>query len=127
MSNKNKYFTLEEANMLVPQLLIDVPRLQKLMENLMQKYPDVKKAREKAQLNGGSLQGADYINCVFKINCLTEKLESKGCILKGIKYGLIDFLSRRDGKEIYLCWKIPEQRIEYWHDLQSGFAGRQRI
>ena len=59
--------------------------------------------------------------------CLSEGLESKGCILKGIKYGLVDFLSLRGGKDIYLCWKIPEQRIEYWHDLQSGFAGRQRI
>ena len=85
MPTENKYFTVEEANALIPQLLVDIPRLQELMKNLTQKYPDVKKAREKAQLNGGSLQGADYINCVFKINCLTEKLESKGCILKGIK------------------------------------------
>jgi len=127
MSIEPKYYTVEEANALIPQLLVDIPRLQELMENLTQKFPDVKKAREKAQLNGGSLQGADYINTIFKINCLTEQLESKGCILKGIKYGLVDFLSLRDGKEVYLCWKIPEQRIEYWHDMQAGFAGRQRI
>ena len=127
MSTDNKYFTVEEANALIPQLLVDIPRLQELMANLTQKYPDVKKAREKAQLNGGSLQGVDYINCIFKINCLTEQLESKGCILKGIKYGLVDFPSLREGKEVYLCWKIPERHIEYWHDIQSGFAGRQRI
>ena len=127
MSTENKYFTVEEANAVIPQLLVDVPHLQELMANLTQKFPDVKKAREKAQLNGGSLQGIDYLNCIFKINFLTEQLESKGCILKGIKYGLVDFLSLREGKEVYLCWKIPEQRIEYWHDLQSGFAGRQRI
>ena len=127
MSTKNKYFTVEEANAIVPQVLIDIPRLQELMDDLTQKYPDVKKAREKAHLNGGSLQGIDYINCVFKINCLTGELESKGCILKGIKHGLVDFLSLRGVKVIYLCWKIPEQLIEYCHDLQSGFAGRQRI
>ena len=127
MPTENKYFTVEEANAVIPQLLVDIPRLQELIANLTQKYPDVKKAREKAHLNGGSLQGIDYINCVFKINCLTEQLESKGCILKGIKYGLVDFLSLRDGKEVYLCWKIPEQRIGYWHDIQAGFAGRQRI
>ena len=127
MSAENKYFTVKEANALIPQLLVDIPRLQDLMESLTQKYPDVQKAREKAPLNGGSLQGADYINCIFKINSITEQLESKGCILKGIRYGLIDFPSLRDGKEVYLCWKIPEQRIEYWHDIQAGFAGRQRI
>ena len=127
MSIKNKFFSLEEANGLIPQLLIDIPRIQILMKNLVDEYLDINKAREKAQLNGGSLQGADYLNCVLKINYLTEGLESKGCILKGIKHGLVDFPSLRDGKEVYLCWKNPEQRIEYWHDIQSGFAGRQRI
>ena len=127
MSIKNKYFSVEEANSFIPKLLIDIPRIQDLMKRLVNDFPDVRKAREKAQQNGGSLQGADYINCVLMINSLTEELESKGCILKGIEHGLIDFPSLRDGKEIYLCWKNPEPRIEFWHDIQSGFAGRQRI
>jgi len=127
MSIKNKYFSVEEANAFIPKLLIDIPRIQDLMKRLINDFPDVRKAREKAQQNGGSLQGADYINCVLMINSLTEELESKGCILKGIEHGLIDFPSLRDGKEVYLCWKNPEPQIEYWHDIQSGFAGRQRI
>ena len=127
MSIKNKFFSVEEANGLIPQLLIDIPRIQILMKNLVDEYLDINKAREKAQLNGGSMQGADYLNCVLKINYLTDELESKGCVLKGIEHGLVDFPSLRDGKEVYLCWKNPEQRIEYWHDIQSGFAGRQRI
>ena len=127
MSIKNKYFSVEEANAFIPKLLIDIPRIQDLMKRLVNDFPDVSKAREKAQQNGGSLQGADYINCVLMINSLTEELESKGCVLKGIEHGLIDFPSLRDGKEVYLCWKNPEPRIEYWHDIQSGFAGRQRI
>ena len=127
MSNKNKYFSVEEANAIIPELLVNVPQLQGLLQDLTEKYPDVNKAREKAQFNGGSLQGADYINCVLNINYLTEQLESKGLILKGIKHGLVDFLSMRNGREVYLCWKVPEQRIEYWHDIEAGFAGRQRI
>jgi len=127
MPTKNKYFSIEEANAVIPQLLVDIPVIQSLMENLSHKYPDVKKAREKAQFNGRSVQGTDYINCALKINYLTEELESKGCILKGIKHGLVDFLALREGKEVYLCWKNPEEKIEYWHDIQSGFAGRQRI
>ena len=127
MSPKNKYFSIEEANSLVPQLLTDIPRIQGLMKSLISGYPDVEKARNKAQLNGGSLQGADYIKSVLQIKSLTDRLESKGCILKGIEHGLVDFLSLRDGKEVYLCWKNPEPQIEFWHDIQSGFAGRQRI
>ena len=127
MSIKNKFFSVEEANGLIPQLLIDIPRIQILMKSLTDEYLDVDKARKKVQMNGGSMQGADYLNCVLKINYLTDELESKGCVLKGIEHGLVDFPSLRDGKEVYLCWKNPEQRIEYWHDIQSGFAGRQRI
>ena len=127
MSTKNKYFSVEEANALVPQLLTDIPRIQGLMTSLISGYPDVEKAREKAHLNGGSFQGADYVKDVLQIKSLTEALESKGCILKGIEHGLVDFLSLRDGKEVYLCWKNPEPQIEFWHDIQSGFAGRQRI
>ena len=127
MSIKNKYFSVEEANALIPKLLIDIPRIQDLMKRLIHEFPDIKNAREKAQFNGGSLQGIDYINCVLQMNSLTEELEAKGCILKGIENGLVDFPSLREGKEIYLCWKNPEQRIEYWHDILSGFSGRQRI
>jgi len=127
MTIKNKYFSVEEANSFIPKLLIDIPRIQSLMKSLACEYPDVRKAREKAQFNGGSLQGVDYINCVLQINSLTEGLESKGCVLKGIEHGLVDFPSLRNGKEVCLCWKNPEERIEYWHDIQSGFAGRQRI
>ena len=67
MSNKNKYFSVEEANAIIPELLVNIPRLQGLLQDLTEKYPDVNKAREKAQFNGGSLQGADYINCVLNI------------------------------------------------------------
>ena len=127
MPIKSKFFSVEEANAYIPQLLIDIPRIQILMKSLTDEYLDVDKARKKVQLNGGSMQGADYLNCVLKINYLTDELESKGCVLKGIEHGLVDFPSLRDGKEVYLCWKNPEQRIEYWHDIQSGFTGRQRI
>ena len=127
MSIKNKFFSVEEANGLIPQLLIDIPRIQILMKSLTDEYLDVDKARKKVQMNGGSMQGADYLNCILKINYLTDELESKGCVLKGIEHGLVDFPSLRDEKEVYLCWKYPEQRIEYWHDIQSGFTGRQRI
>jgi|TARA_B110000467_G_scaffold84584_1_gene76376 hypothetical protein len=127
MSIKSKFFSVEEANAYIPQLLIDIPRIQILMKSLTDEYLDVDKARKKVQMNGGSMQGADYLNCVLKINYLTDELESKGCVLKGIEHGLVDFPSLRDGKEVYLCWKNPEQQIEYWHDIQSGFTGRQRI
>jgi len=122
-----KYFTIEEANRLVPDLLEEIPRLQALFSVLNTKFPDIKKARKQANLNGGSLEGEAYLKVALEVNRVVKELEDKGCILKGVEQGLVDFLALREGKEIYLCWKAPEKEIRFWHDLDAGFAGRQPI
>lgn len=122
-----KLFTVEEANALIPDLLEVVPRLQTLHNKLTSDFPDVRKAWEQARNNGGSLEGADYLNIALIANRLTKFLEDRGCVIKGIEMGLIDFPSLREGKEVYLCWKNPETEINFWHDIDSGFAGRQPI
>ena len=126
MSSK-KLFTLDEANAFVPQLLDLVPRIQKLSVSLNNDFPDIKNARDKAKWNGGSEQGVDYLNAVVKYNDLMEKVEAVGCEVKGIREGLIDFPSLREGREVYLCWRMPEKEILFWHDLNTGFSGRKPI
>lgn len=126
MSNK-KLFTVSEANSLIPKLLLDIPKIQKLSERLETEFPDVAQARRNAQLNGGSAQGAVYLQVAMVFQSMIKDLEEKGCILKGIEHGLVDFIGLIDGREVYLCWKYPEQSIEYWHEINAGFAGRQKI
>lgn len=123
----HKNFTIEEANGLIPYLLDWVPRLQELYSLMHQSFPDIQKARSKAEYGGGSVFGTDYLKVVLRANQITRNLEEKGCVLKGIEMGLVDFPSVRDGKEVYLCWKNPEQTIRFWHDVDSGFSGRQPI
>ena len=122
-----KLFTLDEANAFVPQLLDLVPRIQKLSVSLNNDFPDIKNAREKAKWNGGSDQGVDYLNAVLKYNDLMHRIEGMGCEVKGIREGLVDFLSLREGREVYLCWRMPEKEILFWHDLNTGFSGRKPI
>ena len=122
-----KLFTLDEANAFVPQLLDLVPKIQKLSVSLNNNFPDIKNARDKAKWNGGSDQGVDYINTVLKYNDLMRKIEEMGCEVKGIREGLIDFPSLREGREVYLCWRMPEKEILFWHDLNAGFTGRKPI
>ena len=122
-----KLFTLDEANAFVPQLLDLVPKIQKLSVSLNINFPDIKNARDKAKWNGGSDQGVDYLNAVLKYNYLIRKIEEMGCEVKGIREGLIDFPSLREGREVYLCWRMPEKEILFWHDLNSGFTGRKPI
>ena len=126
MSSK-KLFTLYEANSLIPQLLSWVPEIQKLSASMNRDFPDIRNAREKAKWNGGSVEGVEYLNVITKYNHLTRKIESAGCEIKGIREGLVDFPSLREGREVYLCWRMPEKEIRFWHDLDSGFAGRQPI
>ena len=122
-----KLFTLDEANSVVPQLLDFVPKIQKLSISLNKDFPDIKNARDKAKWNGGSDQGVDYLNAVLKYNDLMNKIEEIGCEIKGIREGLIDFPSLREGREVYLCWRMPEKEILFWHDLNAGFTGRKPI
>jgi hypothetical protein len=124
---EKKYFTLDEANAVIPQLLQNVPKIQALESDLRNKYPDVQNAWEKHKYNGGSPQGTAYLGTALKLNRIMSDLESKGCIIKGIKEGLVDFPSLRDGREVYLCWRTPEKEIRFWHEIDAGFAGRQPI
>ena len=122
-----KLFTLQEANTFVPQLIDLVPKIQKLSISLSNDFPDIKNAREKAKWNGGSEQGLGYLKAVLKYNSFMHKIEGMGCEVKGIREGLVDFPSIREGKEVYLCWRMPEKEILFWHDLNSGFAGRKPL
>ena len=56
-----------------------------------------------------------------------DELADIGCELKDSRIGLIDFVGRHKGHDVYLCWKLGEEKIEHWHELQAGFMGRQPI
>jgi hypothetical protein len=47
--------------------------------------------------------------------------------LKDLNLGLLDFPSLREGREVYLCWRYGEETVEYWHDTDAGYAGRQKL
>ena len=55
------------------------------------------------------------------------ELAGLGVEVKGLDQGLLDFPSERDGRAVYLCWKLDEPDITHWHDLTSGFAGRKPL
>ena len=126
MSSK-KLFTVAEANALIPQLLKEIPEVRKQLRVLKTKFPDIQNAWKKAGNNGGSHQGAAYVQIATEVNFVLQSLENQGCLVKQVDKGLVDFPSIREGREVLLCWQYPENKIEYWHDLDAGFAGRQTI
>jgi len=70
---------------------------------------------------------AGYVAALLAIRRAIRELERMGVQVKDVKSGLVDFPSRLDGREVLLCWRVGESKIEFWHDLQSGFAGRQPL
>jgi len=78
--------------------------------------------------NVGGAVASEAVKDFMRIEQLLEKIRGYGCEVKDLNAGLIDFLSVRDGREVYLSWRYGEEPyIEHGHDLQTGFAGRQTI
>lgn len=68
-----------------------------------------------------------YFRLLVRLNEAQERLSERGVRLKDPKQGLVDFPALRAGREVWLCWKVGEATVEYWHEREAGFAGRRRI
>ena len=126
-----KFFTLAEANRTLPlvkRVVQDIASYYPTWKDLVAKYeliaaearPDWGESPEQLSIK------AQIDDVARKINeCLVE-LEQVGCEFKG-EEGLVDFHGRLEGREILWCWKLGEDRITHWHELDAGFKGRQLI
>jgi hypothetical protein len=127
-----RVFTLEQALELLPvvsRLLVeaqsqkreleqrsaDLDRLLGLTAGNGHLKQDISEARSRVEATGTKMQK------------LLDEFEELGVELKGIEEGLLDFPSEREGRIVYLCWRLGEETISYWHELHTGFAGRQPL
>ena len=127
MSDK-KYFSVEEANSIIQDISPVVQELVDLKKNIELKIPDLKPVMGKISRNGGGNKGlSEHLKSINRMEELVWILNNAGCILKDINMGLIDFPHMKDGREVYLCWKLGEKRIEFWHEIEAGYAGRKPV
>lgn len=124
-----KLFTLEEANSLLPSVRPIVKSIQKSHRRVAAFNTKSRHAAEGAESGGGGMpEGQQYAELLIELSLHTEKLEGLGIQLKDYRQGLIDFPSMRDGRVVLLCWKADEgDQVEWWHDVEAGFAGRQPL
>lgn len=123
-----KLFTLAEANDALPLVKEHLARIQKLYARI-DKYRDAARAAAGASEAGGGMEGGtNYVHALYEVGKLTTELFEMGVQLKDYSRGLIDFPSMRDGRIVLLCWQLGENdEIEWWHEIEAGFAGRQRL
>lgn len=127
MSRLEHYFTLEEANATVQVIRPVVREILQIRAAVLERQPEVWPVVEKAAGNGGSRAASELAQEFGRLDNLVREILATGAILKDINTGLVDFLSKRGDREVYLCWKYGEGQIDFWHDLDSGFDGRQPI
>ena len=122
-----RYFTAEEANQVLPQVRSLINQILQARQKIIEARPDLLPVLERSIGNGGSKKAGEVIVDFKRLEDGVLALQDLGCVLKDLSTGLVDFPAIRDGREILLCWKHDEPQVMYWHDLESGFAGRQRL
>lgn len=122
-----RLFTLEEANALLPQLRQMLKAVLEAREKIVDAQPEIWPILEKAIGNGGGKKAGELLKYFEVIQHNAHTIQEMGIEIKDINTGLIDFPAERDGRVVYLCWRYGEGEIEYWHDLDAGFAGRQPL
>jgi hypothetical protein len=124
-----KLFTVAEANALLPVVRQILKRIQTARRKLASYRSEAKAAAEQAEQGGGGFgEGLRYADLLIDLTSQTSELEGLGVQLKDFDRGLVDFPSLRDGRVVLLCWQIGEgDEVEWWHDVEDGFAGRTPI
>ena len=121
-----KLFTIQEANALLPSVRTIVRNIQRAHRRVALYRDDAKQAAEAAEKGGGGISsGLGYAEALTTLTMTIAELEALGVQLKDFERGLVDFPSMRDGRVVLLCWQMGEgDELEWWHDVDAGFAGR---
>ena len=122
-----RLFTLDQANELLQTLRPLVETLIATRDQIVTIRPELDSGVQKALGNGASKATGELLKLFRRIERLIKEVHSHGVLLKDVDQGLLDFPAEKDGRVIFLCWKHGEPSIGHWHDLDSGFAGRQPL
>jgi len=121
-----KIFSVEEANALLPTVRGILRRIRRAHRRLLSYQSAAKEAAAAAEQGGGGMaDGVRYAVILMELTTFMSEIESLGVQLKDFTRGLVDFPSLRDGRVVLLCWQLDEgDSVEWWHDVDAGFAGR---
>jgi hypothetical protein len=121
-----RHYTLEEANLALPEVSDLIERLRSAREQLSDR--EAREALAEATPGNGGGDPARTISEGFlEIREALLELQAREVVLRDLDRGLVDFPAVRDGSEIYLCWQEGEDEIAWWHEPDAGFAGRRPL
>ncbi|MGD8395253.1 MAG: DUF2203 domain-containing protein [Candidatus Eiseniibacteriota bacterium] len=131
-----KLFTIEEANLVIPFLERSLDVLQVRVKEIVR----LKRQLEVLNLICGSELSHDnpdfrdhsektgtYHQLIGEADAMIREIRLKGCLLRDVHSGIVDFYCRYNGRVVYLCWRKGERQISYWHPIGEGFGKRRRL
>lgn len=119
-----RLFTPEEANALLPTVAPIVESLRDAQRRMEDSHDQVTSA---AAGNGGGEPGTAFLEANDRATTMLAQLEGLGIVVRDPSTGLIDFPAEREGEQIYLCWRLGEDSVAWWHPVDTGIAGRQPL
>jgi hypothetical protein len=129
-----KFFTVAEANNALPLIRAIVRDITVLAEDLRDRHERLNrlKPNDRFRLSDAHEEELRQVRAELergqeRMNEYVRELGQLGVELKDYFTGLIDFPSLRNGRPIYLCWRLGEDEVAHWHELEAGFAGRQKL
>ena len=131
----SQYFTLEEANAALETLAPLLRQAVALKSAYAQSETRLQGMAQRVTVAGGSqLNPTEWLQlrarrdaAAARLQELLEQVQSHGCLVKDLEVGLLDFPTLYHGQEVYLCFRLGEDRISYWHGVSEGFRGRKPI
>jgi hypothetical protein len=120
-------FSLMEANVLIPHLREQFLRIKTARSVILKIGGEIRKASTNMEMGGGSPYGSLYIRTLEDIATGMQSLQETGVLIKDLESGLCDFPHLSAGRIVYLCWQLGEEEIRWWHEITSGFQGRQPL
>ncbi len=123
----SRLFTTEEAEGLLTTLRPLVEEMVRCRARLLELQPALEPVLQKMLGNGGSKDTGELLVVFERLRSAIRSIEALGVFVKDMQSGLIDFPSQRGDKVVFLCWKHGEAHVAHWHDLETGFSGRQSL
>jgi hypothetical protein len=121
-----RHYTLEEASELLPSVVALVERM-RVARNRLGDREAREALSEAGPTNGGGTPGRTVSEGFLELRDSMIELRELDVVLRDLDRGLLDFPSLRDGREVYLCWQEGEDAIRFWHEPETGFAGRRPL
>lgn len=119
-----RLFTVEEADEMLSEL---TPPLERIRASRQVVLEGGRAVADSAASNGGGERGKEYWEALRALRKDVEVVLDLGVVLRDPEKGLIDFPARREGHDVFLCWRLGEERVMFWHSTDTGFGGRKPL